>query len=104
MLELDSAAVSAPANCLRSAKTRSVAALIAHGELGALGYYANSALENGITRAELSETILHLAYFRPPDIAPLENVRFRAVTGWKSRRGGLVCPGRPARCVAARAR
>ncbi|MGH8291208.1 MAG: carboxymuconolactone decarboxylase family protein [Steroidobacteraceae bacterium] len=41
----------------------SVAALIARGQLGALGYYAHTALENGVTPAELSETILHLAYY-----------------------------------------
>jgi 4-carboxymuconolactone decarboxylase len=41
----------------------SVAALIARGQMGTLGYYANNALENGVTPAELSETIVHLAYY-----------------------------------------
>lgn len=41
----------------------SVAALIARGQAGALGHYAAQALDNGVTPAELSETILHLAYY-----------------------------------------
>lgn len=41
----------------------SIAALIARGQVEALGYHANDALENGITPGELSETILHLAYY-----------------------------------------
>lgn len=40
-----------------------IAALIARGQTGALVYYADYALENGVTPAELSETILHLAYY-----------------------------------------
>ena len=40
-----------------------VAALIARGQAGALGRYATDALDNGVTPAELSETILHLAYY-----------------------------------------
>jgi 4-carboxymuconolactone decarboxylase len=41
----------------------SVAALIARGQAGELEYYANSALENGVLPAELSEIIVHLAYY-----------------------------------------
>lgn len=41
----------------------SFAALIVRGQAGALGYHANQALENGVAPAELSETILHLAYY-----------------------------------------
>ena len=40
-----------------------VAALIVRGQAPALGYYADQALENGVTPRELSETILHLAYY-----------------------------------------
>ncbi len=40
-----------------------VAAMIAQGQAGALGYYGDQALENGVTPAELSETIVHLAYY-----------------------------------------
>lgn len=40
-----------------------VAALIARGEAPALGYYADQALENGVTPGEISETIVHLAYY-----------------------------------------
>ena len=41
----------------------SVAALIARGQAGALGHYAGQALDNGVTPAVLSETVLHLAYY-----------------------------------------
>lgn len=41
----------------------SFAALIARGQVGALGCHAIHALENGVAPAELSETILHLAYY-----------------------------------------
>ena len=41
----------------------SLAALIARGQAPALGYYADQALENGVTAKEVSETILHLAYY-----------------------------------------
>ena len=41
----------------------SIAALIARGQAGELGYYADNALQNGVTPAELSETIVHLAYY-----------------------------------------
>lgn len=41
----------------------SVAALIARGQAGALGHYGAHALDNGVTPDELSETILHLAYY-----------------------------------------
>lgn len=41
----------------------SVAALIARGQTGALGYYTCNALESGVTPAELSETIVQLAYY-----------------------------------------
>lgn len=41
----------------------SVAALIARGQAGALGHYGARALDHGVTPAELSETILHLAYY-----------------------------------------
>jgi 4-carboxymuconolactone decarboxylase len=40
-----------------------IAALIARGQAPALGYYANQALENGVTPREISETITHLAYY-----------------------------------------
>lgn len=40
-----------------------IAALIARGQAPALGYYADQALENGVTAREISETILHLAYY-----------------------------------------
>jgi len=40
-----------------------IAALISCGQTGELGYYANNALEYGVTPTELSETILHLAYY-----------------------------------------
>jgi 4-carboxymuconolactone decarboxylase len=40
-----------------------IAALIARGQTGELGYYANDGLENGVTPTELSETIVHLAYY-----------------------------------------
>jgi 4-carboxymuconolactone decarboxylase len=40
-----------------------VAALIARGQAPALGYYADQALENGVTPREVSETIVHLAYY-----------------------------------------
>ena len=40
-----------------------VAALIARGQAGALDYYAANALDHGVTPAELSETIVHLAYY-----------------------------------------
>lgn len=40
-----------------------VAALIARGQAPALTYYADQALENGVTPRELSETITHLAYY-----------------------------------------
>jgi 4-carboxymuconolactone decarboxylase len=38
-------------------------ALIVGGQACELGYYANEALENGVTPAELSETIVHLAHY-----------------------------------------
>lgn len=41
----------------------SCAAVIARGQAGTLGFYADLALENGVTPAELSETALHLAYY-----------------------------------------
>ncbi len=41
----------------------SFAALIARGQIAALGLYADQALDNGVKPAELSETILHLAYY-----------------------------------------
>ena len=41
----------------------SVVALIARGQTAALGLYAGQALDNGVKPAELSETILHLAYY-----------------------------------------
>lgn len=40
-----------------------IAALIARGEVGALNYYTDQALENGVKPAEISETITHLAYY-----------------------------------------
>jgi len=41
----------------------SIAALIARGQTAALGLYAGHALDNGVKPAELSEIILHLAYY-----------------------------------------
>jgi 4-carboxymuconolactone decarboxylase len=40
-----------------------IAALIARGQAPALSYYADQALENGVTPREVSETIAHLAYY-----------------------------------------
>ena len=40
-----------------------IAALIARGQAPALGYYADQALENGVTPREISEVITHLAYY-----------------------------------------
>ena len=40
-----------------------IAALIARGEAPALDYYADQALESGVTAREISETITHLAYY-----------------------------------------
>lgn len=40
-----------------------VAALIARGQAPALGYYADQAIENGVAPGEISETIVHLAYY-----------------------------------------
>jgi 4-carboxymuconolactone decarboxylase len=40
-----------------------IAALIARGQAPALSYYAEQALDNGVTPREISETIVHLAYY-----------------------------------------
>ena len=40
-----------------------MAALISRGQAPALGYYADQAMENGVTPREISETIVHLAYY-----------------------------------------
>ena len=40
-----------------------MAALIARGQAPALRYYADQAIENGVTPREISETIVHLAYY-----------------------------------------
>jgi 4-carboxymuconolactone decarboxylase len=40
-----------------------IAALIARGQAPALSYYADQAIENGVTPREISETIVHLAYY-----------------------------------------
>ena len=40
-----------------------MAALIARGQAPALSYYADQAIENGVTPREISETIVHLAYY-----------------------------------------
>jgi 4-carboxymuconolactone decarboxylase len=40
-----------------------IAALIARGQSPALGYYADQAIESGVTPREISETIVHLAYY-----------------------------------------
>jgi 4-carboxymuconolactone decarboxylase len=40
-----------------------IAALIARSQAPALGYYADQAIENGVTPREISETITHLAYY-----------------------------------------
>ena len=40
-----------------------VAALIARGQAPALGYYGDQALENGVTPRQISESIVHLAYY-----------------------------------------
>ncbi len=40
-----------------------IATLIARGQTGALGYYTDLALDNGVKPSEISETITHLAYY-----------------------------------------
>lgn len=40
-----------------------IAALIARGQAPALSYYADQALQNGVRASEISETIVHLAYY-----------------------------------------
>jgi 4-carboxymuconolactone decarboxylase len=40
-----------------------MAALIARGQAPALGYYADQAIENGVSPREISESIVHLAYY-----------------------------------------
>src|SRR4051812_12206609 len=40
-----------------------ITALIARGQTGALTYYFNQALENGVKPGEISEVITHLAYY-----------------------------------------
>ena len=40
-----------------------MAALIARGQAPALGYYADQAIENGVAPREISESIVHLAYY-----------------------------------------
>jgi 4-carboxymuconolactone decarboxylase len=40
-----------------------IAALIARGQAPTLDYYADQALANGVKPAEISETIVHLAYY-----------------------------------------
>jgi 4-carboxymuconolactone decarboxylase len=40
-----------------------IAAMIARGPAPALPYYADQAIENGVTPKEISETITHLAYY-----------------------------------------
>jgi 4-carboxymuconolactone decarboxylase len=40
-----------------------IAALIARGQAPALSYYAEQALQNGVSPGEISETIVHLAYY-----------------------------------------
>lgn len=40
-----------------------IAALIARGQSFALGYYTEKALQSGVTPAEISATITHLAYY-----------------------------------------
>ena len=40
-----------------------MAALIARGQAPALGYYADQAIENGVNPREISEIIVHLAYY-----------------------------------------
>lgn len=40
-----------------------IAAMIARGQAPALTYYADQAIENGVTPREISETITHLAYY-----------------------------------------
>lgn len=40
-----------------------IAALITRGQAPALTYYADQALENGVTPREISEMIVHLAYY-----------------------------------------
>ncbi|USI71526.1 carboxymuconolactone decarboxylase family protein [Sphingomonas morindae] len=40
-----------------------IAALIAQGQSPALGYYANQAIENGVTPSELSEELLQTAFY-----------------------------------------
>lgn len=52
-----------PALNRRDRSLITVAALIARGQAPALGYYGDQALANGVTPQELSETIVHLAYY-----------------------------------------
>ncbi|WP_218017626.1 carboxymuconolactone decarboxylase family protein [Sphingomonas pituitosa] len=40
-----------------------IAAMIIRGEAPALSYYANQAIENGVKPSEISETIVHLAFY-----------------------------------------
>lgn len=40
-----------------------IAAFIASGDVDGLGHYGSRALDNGVTAAELSELVLHLAYY-----------------------------------------
>lgn len=47
----------------RDRSLTTIAALIARGQAPALGYYTDQALENGVTPHEISETLVHLAYY-----------------------------------------
>lgn len=40
-----------------------ISVLIAHGQVGALPYYFAQALDNGVKQSEISEIIVHLAYY-----------------------------------------
>jgi 4-carboxymuconolactone decarboxylase len=52
-----------PALDRRDRSLITIAALTVRGQAWELGFYANDALENGVTPTELSETIVHLAYY-----------------------------------------
>ena len=47
----------------RDRSLATIAALIANGEVEQLAFHMNRGMDNGLTRAELSETITHLAFY-----------------------------------------
>lgn len=52
-----------PGLSFRDRSLISIAALITRGQVAGLGLYTDHALDNGVTPAELSETVLQLAYY-----------------------------------------